>query len=97
MIGATVTMDGGHGRREDRGPGRRAAPTPSPPDGPAAKAGLKPGDVITKLDDTSIDSGPTLIGEIWTHKPGDKVTLTYKRDGKTRTADVTLGERKGDS
>jgi putative serine protease PepD len=38
--------------------------------GPAAKAGLKAGDVITKLDDSVIDSGPTLIGEIWTHKPG---------------------------
>ena len=67
------------------------------PNGPAAKAGLKPGDVITKLDDTVIDSGPTLIGEIWTHKPGDKVKLTYKRDGKQQTAEVTLGQRKGDS
>ncbi|MFI0816900.1 S1C family serine protease [Streptomyces sp. NPDC021098] len=67
------------------------------PGGPAAKAGLKSGDVITKLDDTAIDSGPTLISEIWTHKPGDKVTLTYKRDGKTSTVDVTLGQRKGDN
>ena len=41
--------------------------------------------MITKFDDTAIDSGPTLIGEIWTHKPGDKVTLTYKRDGKDGT------------
>ncbi|MFF3308273.1 S1C family serine protease [Streptomyces sp. NPDC002952] len=65
--------------------------------GPADKAGLKPGDVITKLDDLVIDSGPTLIGEIWTHKPGDTVELTYTRDGKTRTADVTLGSRQGDS
>ncbi|MFE9990554.1 S1C family serine protease [Streptomyces sp. NPDC005381] len=65
--------------------------------GPAAKAGLKPGDVITKLDDMVIDSGPTLIGEIWTHKPGDTVKLTYTRDGKTRTTDVTLASREGDS
>ncbi|WP_432041377.1 S1C family serine protease [Streptomyces cadmiisoli] len=65
--------------------------------GPADQAGLKPGDVITKLDDTVIDSGPTLIGEIWTHKPGDKVTLTYERDGSTKTVDVTLGSRVGDS
>ncbi|MFD7706191.1 trypsin-like peptidase domain-containing protein [Streptomyces sp. NPDC059785] len=65
--------------------------------GPADKAGLKPGDVITKLDDMVIDSGPTLIGEIWTHKPDDTVKLTYTRDGKTHTTEVTLGSRKGDS
>ncbi|MGW1953508.1 trypsin-like peptidase domain-containing protein [Streptomyces sp. NPDC001920] len=65
--------------------------------GPADKAGLKPGDVITQLDDRVIDSGPTLIGEIWTHKPGDKVTLTYERDGKSRTIELTLGARTGDS
>ncbi|MFF4752281.1 S1C family serine protease [Streptomyces sp. NPDC002514] len=64
--------------------------------GPAAKAGLKPGDVITKLDDRVIDSGPTLIGEIWTHKPGDKVTVTYKRGGQEHTAQLTLGSREGD-
>ncbi|MFB7502169.1 S1C family serine protease [Streptomyces broussonetiae] len=65
--------------------------------GPADKAGLKPGDVITKLDDMVIDSGPTLIGEIWTHKPGDKVTITYKRGGQEHTVDLTLGSRVGDS
>ncbi|WP_328439782.1 trypsin-like peptidase domain-containing protein [Streptomyces sp. NBC_00444] len=65
--------------------------------GPAAKAGLKPGDVITKLDDRVIDSGPTLIGEIWTHQPGDKVKITYERDGQTRTVDLTLGSRVGDN
>ncbi|WP_368397291.1 S1C family serine protease [Streptomyces sclerotialus] len=65
--------------------------------GPADKAGLKPGDKITKLDDTAIDSGPTLISEIWQHNPGDKVTLTYERDGKEHTAEVTLGQRVGDN
>ncbi|MER8005365.1 trypsin-like peptidase domain-containing protein [Streptomyces sp. NPDC094149] len=65
--------------------------------GPAAKAGLKPGDVITKLDDRVIDSGPTLIGEIWTHKPGDTVTITYERGGKSHTVQLTLGARTGDS
>ncbi len=67
------------------------------PGGPADDAGLKPGDVITKLDDRVIDSGPTLIGEIWTHQPGDKVTVTYERDGKERTVELTLGSRVGDS
>ncbi|MFI1964533.1 trypsin-like peptidase domain-containing protein [Streptomyces pathocidini] len=65
--------------------------------GPADKAGLKPGDVITRLDNTVIDSGPTLISTIWTHKPGDKVQLTYKRGGRISTVDVTLGSRTGDS
>ena len=65
--------------------------------GPAAKAGLKAGDVITKFDDSVIDSGPTLIGEIWTHKPGDKVTITYKRGGTEHTTELTLGSRTGDN
>ncbi len=69
---------------------------PVEPGGPAADAGLKPGDVITKLDDRVIDSGPTLIGEIWTHAPGDKVTITYERSGKQHTAELTLGSKLGD-
>ncbi|MFJ3212183.1 S1C family serine protease [Streptomyces flaveolus] len=69
---------------------------PVEPGGPAAAAGLKPGDVITKLDDTVIDSGPTLIGEIWTHKPGDKVTVTYERGGKQHTTELALGSKTGD-
>lgn len=96
VIGATVTMDEKTGGAviSDQGASGTEAVTK---DGPAARAGLKAGDVITKFNDTVVDSGPTLIGEIWTHKPGDKVTLTYKRDGKTSTVEVTLGERKGDS
>ncbi|MFE4826182.1 trypsin-like peptidase domain-containing protein [Streptomyces sp. NPDC056672] len=96
LIGATVTMtEGGEGATiSPQGEGGTPAITPN---GPAAKAGLKAGDIITKFNDTPIDSGPTLIGQIWTHKPGDKVTLTYIRDGKESTAQVTLGERKGES
>ncbi|MEU6061161.1 trypsin-like peptidase domain-containing protein [Streptomyces sp. NPDC047097] len=97
LIGATVNMttDGGDGgaRIADDGEGGSAAVTPN---GPAAKAGLKPGDVITKFGDRTIDSGPTLISEIWTYKPGDKVSLTYQRSGKSDTVEVTLDQRKGD-
>jgi putative serine protease PepD len=95
VIGATVTMDqkGGGAVIASRGENGQPAVTK---DGPADKAGLKSGDVITKLDDTMIDSGPTLIGTIWTHKPGEKVEITYKRDGKESTTEVTLGSRKGD-
>ncbi|MER5438313.1 trypsin-like peptidase domain-containing protein [Streptomyces sp. NPDC002790] len=96
VIGASVSLEEGTGGAKitQQGAGGSAAVTSN---GPADKAGLKPGDVITKLDDQPIDSGPTLIGQIWQHKPGDSVKLTYTRDGKEHTADVTLGERKGDS
>jgi putative serine protease PepD len=94
-IGASVslenTTDGA--KITEQGVGGSA---PIEPGGPADKAGLRPGDVITRLDDRIIDSGPTLIGEIWTHKPGDKVTLTVKRDGKEYKVDVVLGARIGD-
>jgi putative serine protease PepD len=65
--------------------------------GPGDNAGLQPGDVITKFDGTIIDSGQTLIAEIWQDQPGDKVTVTYTRSGATHTATVTLGSRTGDS
>ncbi|MFD7017935.1 S1C family serine protease [Streptomyces sp. NPDC059161] len=74
-----------------------ASQQPITPGGPADKAGLKPGDLITKFGDMPIDSGPTLISEIWTHQPGDQVPLTYKRNGKETTVTITLGERRGDS
>ncbi|MEU2628173.1 trypsin-like peptidase domain-containing protein [Kitasatospora sp. NPDC007106] len=67
------------------------------PGGPADQAGLKPGDVITKLGGIPIDSGPTLVSEIWTHKPGEKVEVEYTRDGKAAKTTVVLGERKGDN
>lgn len=96
VIGASVSLEEGTGGAKitEQGASGSAAVTSG---GPADKAGLKPGDVITKLDDQVIDSGPTLIGEIWTHQPGDVVKLTYTRDGKTHTAEVTLGQREGDS
>jgi putative serine protease PepD len=60
---------------------------------PAAKAGLKKGDVITAVNSTTIATGDDLSREIDAHKPGDQVSVTYKRGGSEHTVTVTLGTR----
>lgn len=64
------------------------------PGTPAAKAGLKEGDIITKIGDTEIGEGRSLLGTISKYKPGDKVTIIYVRDGKEHKVDLTLAEGK---
>jgi len=59
--------------------------------GPAAKAGLRQGDVITKLDGNPATTNVQLQELTLTKSPGDKVTIDYVRDGKAGTATVTLG------
>ena len=60
-------------------------------DGPAGKAGLKAGDVITQIGATKITGGDDLAGAISSLSPGDKVAVTFTRGGTTRTVQVTLG------
>jgi putative serine protease PepD len=59
--------------------------------GPAADAGLRSGDVITKLGSTTIKGTNDLVAAIATHEPGDKVTLTVRRGSDTTDLTVTLG------
>ncbi len=61
-----------------------------PSDGAAAKAGLKKGDVITRVDGVPVASGLEMSGQIASYKPGDKVKITYIREGKEYNADVVL-------
>ncbi|MFI8913383.1 trypsin-like peptidase domain-containing protein [Streptomyces sp. NPDC053513] len=63
--------------------------------GPAAKAGLRPGDVITKVDGQRVHNGEELIVKIRAHRPGDKLELTLSRDGKELTKTLTLGSSQG--
>lgn len=58
--------------------------------GPAATAGLLPGDVITKFDGKIINGPDELIVAVRAKNVGDHVTLTYLRDGKVHDASVTL-------
>jgi putative serine protease PepD len=60
---------------------------------PADNAGLQPGDVITTIDGKSIASAADLIATTQSHKPGDKLSITYTRNGSTHTVKVTLGQR----
>ncbi len=61
--------------------------------GPAADAGLRTGDVITKVGDQTIDSAGALVATVRGEAAGMKVTVTYVRDGESHTAEVTLGSR----
>ena len=60
------------------------------PGTPAAKAGLKAGDIVTKLDATTVSSEADLSAVIASKKPGDKMSVTYLRHGKSATVTVTL-------
>ena len=60
---------------------------------PAAKAGLKTGDVVVKLDATAIRGSDDVSSVIEAHKPGDSMKVTYIRDGKTATVTVVLATR----
>lgn len=59
-------------------------------DSPADKAGIKKGDVITKIDGEQVDAATSLITSIRNHKVGDKVMLTILRDGKEQEVEVEL-------
>ncbi len=66
-----------------------------PKDGAAATIGLKRGDIITGINDVPVSSWTELQGTIASYNAGDKVKITYKRDGKTQSAIVTLSSKVG--
>ncbi len=59
---------------------------------PAEAGGLQTGDVIVKVDDTSVEGYQTLIEILIESKPGDKLKLSFKRAGEEKETEVTLGE-----
>ena len=63
------------------------------PDGPAAKAGLRAGDIIVKLADTEIRGSGDLFQALTEHRAGETVTVEYYREGVLQKAEVTLEER----
>ena len=63
------------------------------PDSPAAHGGLEADDVITKVGGDTVKNPQQLADRIGAHRPGDEVTITYERDGKSQTATVRLVAR----
>jgi serine protease Do len=58
----------------------------------AEKSGLRPGDIITKVDDMVVTDPRSLTDAVRQHQPGDKIAITFSRDGKVQQDSVVLGK-----
>jgi S1-C subfamily serine protease len=64
-------------------------------EGSAVDAGLKLGDIITKVNGVDVNTQSAFEEELSYHYPGDKINITYQRDNKTFTTSITLVNRSG--
>ncbi|MER6253965.1 trypsin-like peptidase domain-containing protein [Streptomyces sp. NPDC001584] len=94
VIGVTLDMDysGDGARVGDKGEDGKPSVVA---DGPGARAGIRAGDVITKVDGQRVRGGDELIIKIRAHRPGDPLTLTVLRAGRESTLKVVLGSANG--
>jgi S1-C subfamily serine protease len=63
------------------------------PGSPSDKAGIRPNDVITRVDGSTVSMPQDIADAIQHKKPGDTVKITLRRGGKEQTVDVKLGTR----
>ncbi len=64
-------------------------------DGAASEIGLKKGDIVTRINDVPINSWTELQGTVASYNAGDKIKITYRRDGKEYDATATLTSKTG--
>lgn len=62
------------------------------PNGPAARAGIQPGDIITSANGTPVTDAQDLLTVLAGEKPGSRITLKVDRNGTTNTIQIQLGE-----
>jgi S1-C subfamily serine protease len=90
VIGALVNTDyAGNGAQIAAA--RSGSAPPISPGGPAAQAGLQPGDVIIRFAGQPIIDATTLLDAVRSQQPGSRVSVTFVRSGATHTVDITLG------
>ena len=64
-------------------------------DGAAKDAGLKKGDMIIGINGVKVFSSSEMVEQVANYKPGDKITVTFKRAGKEMTSNITLKNKSG--
>jgi putative serine protease PepD len=64
---------------------------------PAEKGGVKAGDAVIAIDGTAINGSDSMVATIRERRPGDVITMTVVRDGKTQDLKVTLGTKPGET
>ena len=64
------------------------------PNSAGEKAGLRPGDVVTRVGNQEVRTYDDLVNAVARHRPGDRLAFQVRRDGKEQTLTVTLGERR---
>jgi S1-C subfamily serine protease len=63
------------------------------PASPAERGGVEVGDVVTQVDGENVGRPEDISTAIADNKPGDRITVKVRRDGRDKTLDVTLGNR----
>ena len=76
-------------------PGRNQPAVES--NGPAQKAGIKEGDIITKIGDSEVKASQSVSSLVSQYQPGERVRVSVLRDGKEQTMEVTLAQYTGGS